>query len=324
MSGGLDLVRVVQQVRCNRGGEIGYHDSSLIFSIKKQVKEQQGGQSEMNMRKITSLTMLISFIFLLTTSVVLYIVPFGRVAYWSDWRLWGLSKTQWGDLHLNLGMLLLGAGALHIYYNWRTILAYLKDRARKVKVFTINFNAALAICGVVIVGTYFEVPPMSTVLEISESIKEASARKYGEPPYGHAELSPLKTFAKKLDLDLKRSMALLRENGIKLDGPHQTISEIAEQNGVTPKQVYEIIRPAAVSEPHFKFPQVPPPGFGTKSIEEISRQFHLDLPLILTALEARGLEVQGGQAIKEIAKRNALEPLIVFEMIKSVANSSQE
>jgi len=68
----------------------------------------------MNMRKITSLTMLISFVLLVLTSVILYIVPQGRVAYWADWHLLGLSKSQWGNLHINLGFLFLLAGFLHL------------------------------------------------------------------------------------------------------------------------------------------------------------------------------------------------------------------
>lgn len=48
------------------------------------------------MRKITSLTGLLSFLITLLTSVILYVVPEGRVAYWADWHLLGLTKTQWG------------------------------------------------------------------------------------------------------------------------------------------------------------------------------------------------------------------------------------
>ena len=96
----------------------------------------------MKLRKITSLTMLVSFVFCILTSVVLYILPHGRVAYWADWSLWGLSKTEWDGLHINLGVLLLLAGLLHIYYNWKPITAYLKDKTRNLKVFTIEFNIA--------------------------------------------------------------------------------------------------------------------------------------------------------------------------------------
>ena len=134
----------------------------------------------MKLRKITSLTMLISFILCIITSVILYIEPHGRVAYWADWRLWGLSKTEWDGLHINLGVLLLLAGLLHVYYNWKTITAYLKDKARQVKVFTIDFTIALLITLAFGVGTYFNVPPMSTILEIGESIKDAGSVRYGE------------------------------------------------------------------------------------------------------------------------------------------------
>lgn len=72
----------------------------------------------MNMRKITSLTAALSFMLMVLTSVILYIVPQGRVAYWADWRLWGMSKTDWGNIHINLGLLFLLAGFLHIYYNF--------------------------------------------------------------------------------------------------------------------------------------------------------------------------------------------------------------
>jgi len=68
----------------------------------------------------------------------------------------------------------------------------MKKSCTGIKVFTPAFNVALLLTLVVGVGTYFEVPPMSTVLDFSESIKDKASEKYGEPPYGHAELSSLK------------------------------------------------------------------------------------------------------------------------------------
>ena len=124
----------------------------------------------MKIRRITSLTALMSFLLLILTSAILYIVPQGRVAYWADWRLWGLTKTQWGDIHINLGVLLLISILLHIYYNWKPILSYLKDKTRQLKVFTREFNVALTLVIIVVLGTYFELPPFSNILNLSESI----------------------------------------------------------------------------------------------------------------------------------------------------------
>jgi len=168
----------------------------------------------MNIRKIVSLTSALAFLVMLLTSIILYIVPHGRIAYWSDWRLWGLSKTQWGDIHINTGLLFLIALSLHIYYNWKPIVNYLKGKTKKIKIFTKDFNIAAALVLICILGTYFSIPPFSSILNISADIKDSAVECYGEPPYGHAELSSLKTFTKKMNLDVNECISMLKKEGI--------------------------------------------------------------------------------------------------------------
>jgi len=55
-------------------------------------KRFRGKKNILKIRKITSLTAAVAFILMLLTSIILYIAPQGRVAYWADWRLWGLTK----------------------------------------------------------------------------------------------------------------------------------------------------------------------------------------------------------------------------------------
>jgi ABC-type arginine transport system permease subunit len=167
----------------------------------------------MKIRKITSLTASLSFLLMVLTSIVLYIVPQGRVAYWADWRLWGLTKSDWGNIHINLGLLFLLALFLHIYFNWKPLLSYLKNKTKSLILFTPEFIVASVITVAFIVGSYFLVPPFSWVMALNNSFKDAGAEKYGEPPYGHAELSSLKTFSKKMNLDLEKSLLLLGKAG---------------------------------------------------------------------------------------------------------------
>ena len=262
--------------------------------------------------------MLVSFVLCVLTSIILYIVPQGRVAYWAGWRLWGLSKTQWGDLHINLGFLFLIAGFLHLYYNWNVITAYMKNKAREMKVFTPSFNVALLITLVVGVGTYFQVPPMSTVINFGESFKDAAAEKYGEPPYGHAELSSLKMFAKKVDLDLKKTKELLKAKGIRFDNDQQTIAEIAELNSMTPKQVYEVMRTAAVKQKEAVFPDTPYPGFGRKVLADICKEFGFPVADVLQGLAEKNIKATPEQTIKEIAAGADMDPHAFFEVFHDV------
>ena len=279
----------------------------------------------MNIRKITSLTMLISFVLCILTSVIIYIMPYGRVTYWSNWQLWGLNKTQWRELHLNLGILLLLAGFLHVYYNWKPITAYLNNKVKRMKVFTVNFNIALILTLIVGIGTYFQIPPMSTVIDIRESIRDSASIKYGEPPYLRAELSSLKMFAKRAELELFKSMELLRQASIQFKDETQTINDIAKENNLTPKQVYEIIKPAIQKKDtgeHSVFPDSSPPGFGRKKLAEVCADFGLDLSEIIHALSKKGVKAESAQSIKEIATKNNMQPIAIFDIIRDASNES--
>jgi hypothetical protein len=171
---------------------------------------------------------------MLLTSVILFITPQGRVAYWADWRLWGLTKTDWGNIHINLGLLFLIALSVHIYYNWKPLISYLKNKAKQIKVFTPEFSLALAITLVFIFGAYKLVPPFGWVMSLNEHFKDAGAEKYGEPPYGHAELSSLKTFAKKMKLDLAKSMKLLDQAGYAVEDSNMTLATIGRRYHIPP------------------------------------------------------------------------------------------
>jgi hypothetical protein len=171
------------------------------------------------MRRIVSLTALLSLVLVLLTSVVLYIEPPGRVAYWSGWRLMGLSKEQWGAVHINTGVLFLVALGLHVWYNWTPLVSYLKDKARNFRLFTREFNWAAGITLAFVLGTLLGLPPFSTITDGNIWFQDRAARLYGEPPYGHAELSTLKTFASRVGLNLDESLARLRAAGVAVSWP---------------------------------------------------------------------------------------------------------
>ncbi len=270
----------------------------------------------MNMRKTTSLTMLVSFILLLVTSIIVYIVPQGRVAYWSNWELWGLSKTQWGNLHINLGFLFLLAGFLHLFYNWKPMLAYMKNKTKTLKIFTSDFNIALVLTVVVSVGTLLEIPPMSTVINFGTSVKDAAAEKYGEPPYGHAELSTLDTFAKKTGLDYKAAKKLLLDSGVQGVEDKITLGELAKVNNTTPKGLFELMKPAEIiTTEAATFPDAPPTGFGHKTLADICATYNLNSQTIIRKLNKKSVNADPTKSLKKIAAENDTAPHALFEIL---------
>lgn len=275
----------------------------------------------MKLRKITSLTALLSFVCMVATSLVLYIVPQGRVAYWADWTLLGLDKTGWGDLHINMGLLFLVSLSLHIYYNWKAILAYLKDKARQVRVFTPDFNAALVLTLAILVGTLLAVPPFNWPLMFNARLKDAGAAKYGEPPYGHAELSPLNQLARRTGLDLPEAVAALKEAGIRLEGEQATLQAIARQNRRSPREIFGIMQGAAASASNRNLPADPPPGTGNRTLAAFCQAYALPVADMAGSLQSSGLEVHPELTIKEIGANNELSPMAVYDAIREAAEA---
>ncbi len=280
----------------------------------------------MNIRRITSLIASLAFVLMVLTSIILYVVPQGRVAYWADWRFWGLTKTDWGNIHINLGLLFLIALFVHLYYNWKPLINYLKDKAKKIKVFTPEFNAALVITVVFILGTYLLVPPFSWVMSLNEHFKDSGAEKYGEPPYGHAELSSLKTFAKKLKLDLTKSMELLDQAGYPVEDSMITLQTIGKRYNIPPQQIYEAIKPASILSDKdlgtkTSLPESPPSGTGNFTLADFCTQYALSNKVVIHKLKREGITASEDLTLKQIAIQNQKNPIDLYEIIKNITQN---
>lgn len=267
-------------------------------------------------RKIISLTALLSFLLTIITSFVLFIAPPGRIAYWADWHLWGLNKTQWGNLHINLGTLFLIALCLHAYYNWKPITAYL-SKARKLVVLTKECCIAAAVTLLVGLGTYFAIPPFSSFLAVSEHLKDVSAREYGEPPYGHAELSSLATLATKAGLTPEQALDSLQQAGFPAQSASLTLLEISRLHNVSPQRLYNAFAPAAPSQGFL--PQSPPPGTGTLPLADLCARHDLVIPVILRGLESKGIKARSDMTLKQIGEANGRSPQEIYDIVREAA-----
>jgi hypothetical protein len=254
----------------------------------------------------------------MVTSIILYIVPAGRVAYWSSWKLWGLSKEAWGAVHTNLGFLLLLTLILHVFYNWSPMLSYLKNRSRQLRIFTPNFNISLAVTLVVVFGTLSGIPPFSSIINLSVSIKDGANKFYGEPPYGHAELSPLASFAEKVKIDIEEGLSRLKDAGIVVESSNQTLIQIAQLNHISPNQIYLTMK-VAESLPVKGMPEDAPAGTGNQILADLCQTFELDGHLIVQELRNRKLLIEIDQTLKENAITNNIGPHELYALIREIS-----
>lgn len=211
----------------------------------------------MKLRRIISLTAFITFIVLAYTGIMLFICPHGRIAEWTAWKIFGMSKEEYGAVHTTFMVLFLITGIWHIVLNWKSIVNYLKDKSKKLRIFTPEFSLALVICIVIFVGTMAGLTPFRQFLGAKEDFKDTWEVKYGSPPWGHAELNTLSKFCRNMEdyqrqqdvyitLDPQDALTVLREAGIEVEGADEKLIDIAAANSTSPQILSDIILRAAI------------------------------------------------------------------------------
>ena len=306
----------------------------------------------MRIRRIISLTVLLSFIFLALSGIMLFLSPQGRVAYWAGWTLLGLSKEEYTAVHTTFMVLFLVTGIWHIVLNWRPIVGYLKDRSKKLRVVTPESSVALALSVAFLLGPLLRFPPFEQFLNAGEDIKGYWESLRGSPPWGHAEESRLDAFCRRIVdfqrwegegpmvVDCDEAMEALAVAGIEVEGPSQRILEIAEANRTTPQAIADVVlsvaRPATPEEAAAGLAggsgaggfgagsheegsagafAHPPSGLGRMTLESYASDYGYDLELLLGLLAGQGMEVDPGKNLREEADRLGITPSEIIDAL---------
>lgn len=308
----------------------------------------------MHLRGFISLLTALSFLIMTVSGVILFITPQGRVAYWLDWTFWGISKSQWGDMHITTSLLFALAGLLHTWLNWRALVSYFHDKVKKTVALKWELAIAVLITIFCTVGGIYKTPPLSYILELNDWIKDAWIKSPDdEPVISHAELLPLKSFLKKVDIELEPALAELKKQGITVSGPDQRLLDISRNSGKSPAAIYKLLKPlegkTAVQAPATRIvpaaqqpskpvsPAVPAgarqmpttqlwtaelvqqqfegTGVGRKTLAAVCRERHLDQAAIIKKLAARKISAAPDDTLKKLGDESGELPIELLKII---------
>nr|WP_321267400.1 DUF4405 domain-containing protein [uncultured Sulfurimonas sp.] len=262
-------------------------------------------------KKVISLTLAFSFLIMSLTGIMLYIVPKGKVAYWADWKMFGLSKTQYGDIHTTSMILFLVITIWHIYYNWKPLINYIKDSTKKITFLKKELIIALILNLLFVGGTLMNMQPFQSVLDVGENIKEYWEKEYGSPPYGHAEESSLKSFCKKLGVDANSAMELLKAKNIKVTSQMQTLLDISKENNIAPKVIYDIVS----SKQQASSTNEKINSLGKKTLNDLANMGKINLEKSIDFLEKNGFNASADTNVKEAASALEVTPRELYEKL---------
>ena len=132
-------------------------------------------QSRFSYRVLNSFFVTFDLLILLVTGVVLYVVPHGRVAYWTNWELMGLSKDQWTSVHILSALLFLLVSILHLIFNWKPFKHYFYHKLQGVHRLR-ELSLALLISGFFFYSGVSSVKPLANDLNTALKILKHSKR----------------------------------------------------------------------------------------------------------------------------------------------------
>ena len=278
-----------------------------------------------NLRGLTSLLIAAGFLILTISGGVSYVVPHGRIAYWTDWSFLGLTKTNWADIHLIGSVLFLVAGAVHVYLNWKPLTRYFMGRVKGSFRLTKEVGVAGLVALLVVLSAIYSIPPLSYIPDLGESAKNSWVSREYEPPFGRAELLSFKSFCRKQDIPLQNAIAELGINGILVRDPETTLAEAAKSNGTSPLRLYMIVKQlegkavprveATILTPEAVEEKFAGSGIGRKTFSEITRSMNLDVATVRNRMAFTNLEVKDDESLKQAAERLGVQPI---ELLKAV------
>ena len=265
----------------------------------------------MKYQRFVSLSAGLSFIIIFFSSGVLYFIPNRKVTAWTDWSFLGLDKQQWDNLHINLGIFFLVMMVWHIYFNWKAIKSYLKVK-KKLKIFTKEFNVALAWVTIFTIGTITMTIPLSILVNLGNGIKAINSLEDGNPPFGYAEESSFRDFCILTHIDQEEALGVLKEYNIVVKSKKDTIKEIAIYNDTSPKALYRLIK-----NPKFQPPLPPeiPIGIAHKSFDQLLHEYQIDIDKLREHLEYYEIKIELKSTFKRVAKEHNLHPAHLYNMV---------
>ena len=268
--------------------------------------------SKFHWKVFVSFYVVFSFLALAVSGIVLYVAPPGRIANWSVWRLLLLSKAQWQAVHTIVALAFLVAAGFHIYFNWKVLVAYLKSKLQAGIRMKRELAAASLTGAAILAVSITGMPPFGTVMDVGEDIKNSWSTTASEPPVPHAELMTVEKLSETVKIPTEKAVANLEKQGITVARPTMTVQQIADDNKLTPQQVYQKIQ-SDDAKPKVSLAEGG--GWGRMNVQQVCERFNVPLDAGVARLQAAGIEATSSTAIRELATARGKTPIDIAKII---------
>ena len=292
---------------------------------------QRNSQEGFYSRGFTTFLLLFSAVIIFVTGSVLYVTPKGRVANWTGWTMLGLEKEQWGSIHITAALLFVVVAGVHIFFNWKVLMVYIRSRRSQGFRRKKEFAAALAVATLFVAGTLWEVQPFSSVIAVHEEIKDYWERNSVAAPGAHAEDLSLDQFAQQVQMPVEEMLAELDRQGVRIADPGATVGQVAAENGLTPAALCRRVRPGHGQGQGnsggardreggllgaLGFSGVGGHGLGRLTLADYCASEKIEVGVVIAGMKKQGVEATEKMTLRELAGALQMRPREAVDVIK--------
>ena len=256
---------------------------------------------------MTTFVLILSLIFETVSGIVLYIVPSGRVARWTGWTLWGLSKGEWQALHIIFALVLLLIIVAHLYFNWRVVAHFFWSKVKG----AVNLKAELAVASLItlfiFMGTLWNLPPFSNIIDFGREARH-SWETHNSTGFGQGK----GRWAVSSLIDKEHNTVNRRGKAITLRHPADSMDYGVRPQGRGNASRYESL---AYSRNEIVGERERGRGFGRKTVEMICVENGISLEEGLFRLSEKGIHSHAGERLRDCAKRSGSRPNDVVHIL---------
>jgi len=192
-------------------------------------------------RAFASFGVLFSFLVTAFAGIILFFRPEGSLATWSRWNFLGIDKKGWEGIHTQFIILFIIFVVVHIYFNWKALLNYIRKKTSESSRAKIELVAALLIVAMLFVAAVNRWQPFWKVIDLRSAIKAGKYSVKVAPPAINAEELPLADLCVKINVPVGEAISRLDAAGFKIVDPETILTKIAKKHGISPEKLFRII-----------------------------------------------------------------------------------
>jgi hypothetical protein len=192
-------------------------------------------------RVFVSFGLLLSFAAMALAGIVLYFRPEGSLASWSGWSVLGLDKKGWEGVHTVLIAAVLIFSVLHVIYNWRALITYLRRKTASGARSKIEFTSALILIAAILTASIVRWTPVWKIMDFRGAIKQGSLSIRIPPPFPDAADRSLAELCAAVSLDPNEALSRLKGAGVPAEDASTNLTRLAKTYGLSPERLYGIM-----------------------------------------------------------------------------------